>query len=122
MKRNLGEPDWEVFRRLQLLALDRFCQRVLDEIGQLTDDPNKGSHDRYQAVYRLLQNRDEQLAAAFDNPRRSTALVQLARIMAEELLTKEEFAQFSGEVRTTVEVFLDMWRGEQGAATRGPRD
>jgi hypothetical protein len=109
MERDFREADWKVFRRLQPVALDRFCQRVLDEVGQLTADTARSSHERYLAVYRLLQERDHQLAAMFNDPRHSTAFIQLARIWAEGLLTKEEFAQFNEDTRSSVEVFLDMW-------------
>jgi hypothetical protein len=108
MESGFRETDWKLFRQLQPLALDRFCQRVLDEVGQLAADTEKSSHKRYLAVYRLLQDRDEQLADAFKNPRRSTAQVQLARIRADGLLTDDEFARFSVVARDSVQMFLDM--------------
>ncbi len=111
MERAIPEADWKIFRQLQPLALDRFCQRVLAEVGRLAADADKSPHERYLAVYKLLQRRDEELADAFNNPRRSTALVQLARIRFHELLSVEEFARCSPETRASVELFLEMWRG-----------
>jgi len=35
----------------------------------------------------------------FNNPRRSTALLQLALIQSRDLLSEEEFARFSPETR-----------------------
>jgi hypothetical protein len=122
MGRDFPEADWKLFRKLQPLALDRFCQRVLDEVGQLSRDPTKGSHERYLAVYRLLKDRDKQLAAAFDDARRSTALVQLARIQEEGLLAREEFARFSEGTRTAVQGLVEMWRGEPDDAADRPRE
>jgi len=110
MERGINEPDWRLFRQLQPLALDRFCQRVLAEVSGLAADTGKSSHERYLAVFKLLQRRDEELADAFTDPRRSTALVQLARIRSQELLTEEEFARFSPETRASVQVFLEIWR------------
>src|SRR5437763_5571116 len=110
MARGISESDWKLFRRLRPLALDRFCQRVLAEVGRLAADAGKGSHERYLAVFELLRRRDEELAAGFNDPRRSTALVQLARIRAEGLVTEEEFARFSPETRASVQVFLDVWQ------------
>src|SRR4051794_4046015 len=97
MQRQIPEPDWKRFRQLRPLALDRFCQRVLVEVNQLTADTGKSSHERYRALFKLLQDRDEELAAAFDAPRRSVAFVQLARIHFQGLLSEEEFAGFSAE-------------------------
>jgi hypothetical protein len=110
MERRISESDWKLFRKLQLLALDRFCQRVLAEVSRLAVETGKSSHERYLAVFKLLQQRDEELADAFNNPRRSAILVQLARIQFHELLTDEEFAGFSSDTRASVEMFLEMWR------------
>ena len=110
MDRGIHEPDWKVFRQLQPLALDRFCQRVLAEVGRLAADANKSHHERYLAVFKLLQGRDKELADAFNDPRRSTALVQLARIQFHELLSAEEFARFSPQTQASVETLLEMWR------------
>jgi hypothetical protein len=62
------------------------------------------------ALFKLLHGRDEELGDAFNNPRRSTAEVQLAHIPFQELLTDEEFARFSPETRASVLVYPDMWR------------
>jgi hypothetical protein len=116
MQPGFRESDWKIFRELRALALERFCQRVLDHVGQLAADTEKGSHERYLAVYGLVQERDQCLADMFNNPRRSTALVQLARIGSEGLLTDAEIARFSDETRASVEVFLDLWRTEPAAS------
>ena len=110
MERGILESDWKLFRQLRPLALDRFCMRVLADVGRLAADTGQSSHERYLAVFHLLRRRDEELADAFNNPRRSTALVQLARIRAEGLLTEEEFAGFSPQTRASVQLFVEMWR------------
>lgn len=105
--REINESDWRLFRRLQPLALERFCERVLSEVGHLASEAGRSSHDRYLEVFRLIRRRDEELATAFDGPRRSAALLQLARLRFHGLLTEEEFAGFSPEARDTVQVLLD---------------
>jgi hypothetical protein len=102
----MTESEWKLFRRLREVALDRFCQRVLSEICTLAADPGKGNHERYLAVFRLVKRRDKELANAFDDPRRSTALRQLACIRSLELLTEDEFAGFRPETRDSVRVLL----------------
>jgi len=108
MERGIHEPDWKLFRQLRLLALDRFCRRVLAEVGRLAADAGKSHHERYLAVFELLKRRDDELADAFNDPRRSTALLQLARIHSQQLLSAEEFARFSPETRASVERFLEV--------------
>ena len=119
MWEQIKESDWKIFRQLRTLALERFCDRVLSEIESIASDAEKGSHERYLAVYRRIARRDKELADAFNNPRRSAALLQLARIMFMELLTEEEFARFSPETREAVGFFrpnraADSTRRESG--------
>ena len=108
MLRDIREPDWKIFRKIRVNALDRFCQRVLDEISRIASDTGQTSHQRYLAVYKLLQKRDDELADAFNNPRRSAALPQLAHMRGLELLTDEEFALFSSDTLGAVNLLLGI--------------
>src|SRR5437016_3726642 len=106
MTRTISEPDWKLFRKLQPIALERFCDWVLSEIGNLASDTRKTSHQRYLAVYKRIHRRDKELAAAFNDPRRSTAFQQLACIQSHEMLTDEEMSAFSPETRQVVQLLL----------------
>jgi hypothetical protein len=106
MAREISESDWKLFCRLHPLALERFCERVLSEVGRLTADSGKGAHERYLTIFKLLQRRDKELAEAFEDLRRSTAWRQLAILRSRGLLTEEEFARFSPETIGAVQVFL----------------
>lgn len=106
MTRQIPESDWKIFRQLHPVALERFCERTLFEVDRLATDTGKSAHERYLAVFRLLQRRDKELAQAFNDLRRSTAWLQLAIFRSRELLTEEEFARFSPETQGAVQVFL----------------
>lgn len=101
--RDLPERDWRVFRRLREAALERFCERVLGELRERTRQAPPSFHKRYLEVFELIEERNEELARAFDNPRRSTAILQLASMRALGLLTEEEFGGFGAETRNAAE-------------------
>jgi hypothetical protein len=105
MARDISEPDWKLFRQLHPLALERFCERALADVGRLASEAGKSAHERYLAVFRLLQRRDKELAEAFNDLRRSAALLQLAILCSRGLVTDEELARFSPETRAAVRVF-----------------
>jgi hypothetical protein len=111
MSVTLSEGDWKLFRRYQPVALERFCQRVLDDVCRLAADPGRAAHDRYLAVYALVRDRDRELAAALDGPSRSTAFGQLARLRAEGLLADDEFAGFSADARSAIDAPIAAGRG-----------
>ena len=102
---DLPESDWKTLRKLQPVALDRFCRRVLDECRAVCDNDSKTSHERYLDLYRLLRTRDKELADAFDDMRRSVALLRLVTMYRRDLLTEEEVARFSPETRKLVTQF-----------------
>jgi hypothetical protein len=106
VSREILEADWKLLRQLKDLALERFCQRVLDEIGRLAADGTQTSHQRYLAVFKFIERRDRELADAFDGLRRSTAFRQLACMQSHGLFTDEERARFSPETRAVVRLFL----------------
>ena len=108
MSRVISESDWRLFRKLQPLALERFCERVLSEINQISCDSNKTSHQRYAAIFKLLERRDRELADAFNDLRRSTAWRQLALIQSHGLLTEKEMADFTAETRGVIELLAGI--------------
>jgi hypothetical protein len=108
MTREISESDWKIYRPLHPLALERFCERVLSDIGRVASDTEKSAHARYLAVFKLLERRDKELAEAFEHLRRSTAWQQLAIWRSRGLVTDEEFARFSLETRAAVQVFLGI--------------
>ena len=110
MAREIKESDWKLFRRLHKVALERFCQRVIEEINHATSNCTEDYHKRYLEVFDLIMDRNEKMAWAFDDIRRSRAIILLTNIRKSDLLTEEEFSQFSPETRESVEVILGIRR------------
>jgi hypothetical protein len=105
----INQSDWKVFRRLHSVALERYCGRVLEEV-RVAAECKGDYHDCYRRLYRLIRERDKTMAAAFDDPSRSTALILLVNMIGEELLTEEELKQFSLEVQQRIEVINKLRR------------
>ena len=104
--REITESDWKVLRRVHPLALGRFCERVLAEIDRVLRAGATSHHGRYLEIFRILQQRDRELARLFDNPRRSHALTMLAQIRSQALLTEDEFSGLSPETRGAIPMLL----------------
>src|SRR3954470_1802897 len=100
--RDIPESDWKIFRTVRQAALDRYCARVLDECAAVIRDTSVSNHDRYLRLYRMLDKRDDTLASAFNDFRRSTALIQLAHIRRLGVVTDEELGRFSQDTRELV--------------------
>lgn len=105
----LRESDWKVFRRLHPIALERYCQRVIEEL-RVTAECTSDYHDCYLRLYRLIRERDKTMRVTFDDPSRSNAFLLLANMIAAELLPPEEIKQFSLEVQERIEVINELRR------------
>jgi len=110
MKHEFPESDWKTFSQLRLAALERFCQRVLDEVPQFPSDTEQSYHQRYRELFRWLGERNDQLAKALDDPRRSQMLWQLAAIYADGLLKPDEFARFTPHTRERIQLLAQEAR------------
>ena len=99
---DLKESDWKVFRRLHSIALERYCQRVIEEV-RLAAACNDSYHDCYLKVFALIRDRDKTMVRIFDDARRSTALLLLLNIISEGLLTDDELKQFSEGLRSRLD-------------------
>ncbi len=99
----ISKSDWTTFKELRKLALERFCSRVLDDVARINSDDAKSKHERYLAIYRLMQERDREIDPIFDTLRRSTAVRQLCAFRSGDLVTEEELKSLSPELRERVE-------------------
>jgi hypothetical protein len=96
-----AERDWKHLRLLHGIALERFCSQVLTEaiaIAQARDSP---AHERYLQLFDFLLDRNDAMARAFDDMRRSTGLQRLIAMVGLSVLTDEELAGFSPDVQQT---------------------
>ena len=110
MTHDIKESDWKLFRRLHSVALERYCKQVIEEINQATSDCRGDYHKRYLEVFSLIMKRDEQMGRAFNDVRRSTAIILLTNIREAGLLTDDEFSEFSAETRAGVDSILEVRR------------
>jgi hypothetical protein len=95
----LPERDWKQVRRVHDAGLERYCSRVLQECRDVLEAPNLSAHDRYLRLFEILRERDRDLAGAFDDMRRSRAVLKLAMMIKLDLVTNVELEQFSPSVR-----------------------
>lgn len=109
MSNDFPESDWKTLSRLKPLALDRLCQRILQESGGIVARAKEGGyHSAYLDLYKHIDECDETMSRCFDGWKRSQALNILINWRSENLLTEEEFNAFSPDTCTIVNGFLKM--------------
>src|SRR5450432_590571 len=105
MRTEIRESDWKVFRQVHPVAVNRFCEKVLRDIMSIASDATRAAHERHLEICKLVRERDRTLGDAFNDMRRSTALLQLSVIHSHGLLTEEEMTRFSPEARNVFTLY-----------------
>lgn len=100
--KTIPEAGWKIFKTVRSAALERFSQRILDECQEICRNQTLTAHERYGKLYGIIQQRDTEMAEAFDHFRRSTALLRLRIMWQHELIRSEEMSQFSQETQSIV--------------------
>jgi hypothetical protein len=110
MSGDFAESDWRVLRSVKDAALNRFCERTMEECRAVMDDRNGSAHERYLRLFKLIQEADEDLAHAFDDMRRTRAVQRISWIYYLKLFTDEEWERFSPQTRDTAQFLAGMIR------------
>lgn len=108
----IKESDWKLLsRELRPVALERLCQRILKEATEIAADDSQSFHQRYLAVYQLIEEQDREIAMGFNSNSRSRAEEQLTFWYSRHLLSDDELARFSPELANFVKsiVLGDPW-------------
>ena len=93
----MKESDWKVFKRIKEKAIGLFCSRALKEFEEIIKDKEENTHTTYTLLYRIVQNRDKQMALLFDGHSRSKAQLQLLAIRGEGLADESLLQELSSE-------------------------
>jgi hypothetical protein len=107
MTQNIPEPDWKILQSIKPQALERFCEKVTLDIEKINTDPTTSFHQKYLAIYSLINEQDKDLAFIFNDLCRSNTIVRLIAMRSHKLLTEAEFGQFSQETRESISQALE---------------
>lgn len=95
----MKESDWKLFQTLKPTLLNRLCERALQECVQAMADETLSTHERFLKVFYLINERNEDVAVCFDDPRRSNLFIKLVELKVRDLLEPDELARFSEEAQ-----------------------
>jgi hypothetical protein len=107
MYSGIPESDWKKIRDLKPVLLDRFCQRILQEVAFQATEPSQTPHERYLAIYKLIHERDRDIAEIFNGLSRSKAMMCILNAHRHGLLTEDELGRFSEDTSSEAKRFLE---------------
>jgi hypothetical protein len=93
----MKESDWKVFKQIKEKAIETFCNNALAEYEEIIKNKEDDPHETYTYLYKLVINRDKQMALLFDGHSRSKASLQLLAIRGEGLADEAMLKKLSDE-------------------------
>lgn len=106
---DIRESDWKHYHALTPKILSRYCESALaDAVRIATDTARPDAFERYAGLYRFIHERDEFLSHEGIAHRRSRATDSILECRWRGLITDEEFAGFSDELRSYTNTWLEL--------------
>lgn len=95
----ISESDWKTFKKIKEAALERFCAAAVAAYAEAISAPGLTNQEKHLRLTQLALDYDKHLARLFDDHSRSKASFQLFLLRAEELVSDEELASLSDELK-----------------------
>jgi hypothetical protein len=96
---DIDESDWKLLQEIKAVALERLCERILQQIATQCDLKGETSLHRFLKAFSLIDRGNADIARAFDDLRRSNARQRLRTMISLNLISDEELLGFSSELR-----------------------
>jgi len=104
------ESDWKKLRSLKDDALDLACERIFEKIEKISDGRKGQEHKAYLNLWKLIKNEDHEIGIMFDDLKRSNASHKLAAWRRNNVISDEDFSEFSDKTKQTVELLMGVNR------------
>jgi hypothetical protein len=110
MSFKIPEKDWKKLRSLKDATLNMACERIFIKIDKLSKERGATSHKYYLKLWKLIHSEDEKIALMFNDLKRSNAIFKLATWKNNELLSIDDFKEFTKETQDRIQSICDINR------------
>jgi hypothetical protein len=98
----IRKKDWKMLRSMKEEKLNHACEQILEAVGAVIASKGSANHKAYLEVFEKIHSGDSEIAAMFDDLRRSNAVIKLAAWRRYGLLTESELNEFSAETQAGI--------------------
>ncbi|MBD3266550.1 hypothetical protein GF373_07750 [bacterium] len=103
--------DWKKLRAFKEDALNLACERIFKKIDRISKEREGNEHEAYLDLWQTLNEEEKKIADMFDEIKRYNAVQKLSLWKYYNILTNEQFAQFSEETQQTINTMLEIYNG-----------
>ena len=106
--KHIKESDWKYLRKIKDAILNRHCNAILEVIGLINENRKGEEHKSYIQIYRLLEDKDKEIATTYNDIKRSNAIEKIYLMRRHLAMTDTEFSKFSEETQDRVNHILSL--------------
>lgn len=92
------DSDWNIFKTIKEKALDRYCERALDNVEKTLWNTQESHHQRLMKLFEQIQETKAQLDEIFEGHSQSRVYFQLLLMRREGLVEDAELDGLSEEI------------------------
>ncbi|MBJ6727178.1 hypothetical protein [Geomesophilobacter sediminis] len=104
MALTLPESDWKYLKRIKDELLADLCRRINEKAVRIVQRPGLTEHEKYQKLYRHIEDSDKIVANCFDDWRHSNLWLKVVCLRKHKLLSDDHLKSLSGELRDRLEL------------------
>lgn len=106
--RHINESDWKYLRKIKDAILNRHCNAILEVVDLINKNRKDEEHKSYIQIYRLLEEKDKEIADTYSDIKRSNAIEKIYLMRRHLAMTDKEFSKFSEETQDRVNHILSL--------------
>lgn len=105
---HISESDWKLLRKEKDRILNEYCGRILQQAESIIHGRNASKFQSYIELSKFLDKKDKEIAAMFDDLRRSNALIKICHMFRYEALSLPELDRFSPATKERIQNLLSI--------------
>ena len=106
--KTITESDWKKAKRFHSKILGRACEKIFDDVELIYKNRSENIHKSYLELYTLINEKNHELSEMFDDLRRSNIIIKITSWKRNNLISDEEFSEFSSETQESVNYIINL--------------
>ena len=102
----ISKTDWKLFCDMLPEWQERYMERLDDEYSKLLSDKDKPASERFWEVDKLIRL-DKKNPGVLLELRKSNTVIDIMRLLRNDVITMEDLKDFSEELREAVASYME---------------
>lgn len=117
MIKEISEKDWKLFRKKLPIWQDTYMDKLNREYIKILSSSDN-SADKFWELEKRINNDKHKTGVACDM-RRSKMVENIISLITEGVIIIDEISEFSDKLKATVQLMLEIYKGEKSAEDNG---